>query len=250
VYAVDLHTHTRFFHGFESRSTAFDPVGARLLTGFAARRGLDAVAMTNHDYSWLPAGHPHAQREASQGASAVHTDGGDADRRGDGREADGLLTLPGIEISTTRGHLLVVGPDPPEFVEPAAMTPDEAIDLAHERGCAAIIPHPFRASSVRETDATVDAVEVNGKHTHHRERVALLAEERDCPIVGGSDAHYPFEVGRAYTHVDAEELTPESVVEAIRDGRVEPAVREYQLDRVLSPAYRAIHRLKGDTSSS
>ncbi|AGN00866.1 PHP domain-containing protein [Salinarchaeum sp. Harcht-Bsk1] len=247
MYAVDLHTHTRFFHGFEARSTAFDPVGARLLTALAKRRGLDALAVTNHDYSWLPTGHPHARRAGAHQGSDVRLDGGTAARGPD--QPDEFLTLPGIEISTTRGHLLVVGPDPPAFTEPGTLAPDEAIDLAHERGCAAIIPHPFRASTVRETDATADAVEVNGKHTHHKERVALLAEERDCPIVGGSDAHYPVEVGRSYTRVDAEELTPESVVDAIRDGRVEPAVREYRLDRVLTPVYSAIHRLKGDTSS-
>jgi len=260
VYAVDLHNHTRFFHGFEGRSTAFDPIGARLLTAVAGRRGMDAVALTNHDYRFLPSSRgPASPARDVQSTSAESTDDGEpvaaspaedgesARRSGPVEPGAGAdpLAIPGVEITTTRGHLLVVGPDPPARTEPGALTPDEAIDLAHDRDCAAIIPHPFRASTVRETDATVDAVEVNGKHTHHRERVALLAEERGCPIVGGSDAHYPFEAGRAYTRIDANELTPESVVAAIRDGRVEPAVAEYPLDRVLTPAYRAIHRLKG-----
>jgi len=303
VYAVDLHNHTRFFHGFEGRSTAFDPIGARLLTAVAGRRGMDAVALTNHDYRFMPsrmgpatpalsersmtgeqstAGTPTSGDQSGTGAQrASRASADDASIESEGAPesdaatptvtespssttgADGVevarrsppvspgaagpnpLAIPGIEITTTKGHLLVVGPDPPARTEPGTLTPDEAIELAHDRNCAAIIPHPFRASTVRETDATVDAVEVNGKHTHHRERVTLLAEERDCAIVGGSDAHYPFEVARAYTRVEAEELTPESVVAAIRDGRVEPAVRKYPLDRVLTPAYRVIHRLRG-----
>lgn len=297
MYAVDLHNHTRFFHGFEGRSTAFDPIGARLLTAVAGRRGMDAVALTNHDYRYMPSrggpatpevtersiaadGSMDGEQSAAKGETVrARTDGASADsadapgstagtstvkesptttvgaddaeaaRRSPPVESGASdadpLAIPGIEITTTKGHLLVVGPNPPARTEPGTLTPDEAIELAHDRDCAAIIPHPFRASTVRETDATVDAVEVNGKHTHHRERVTLLAEERDCPIVGGSDAHYPIEAARAYTRVDAEELTPESVVDAIRDDRVEPAVREYPLDGAISAAYSTIHRMKG-----
>jgi hypothetical protein len=38
--------------------------------------------------------------------------------------------------------------------------------------------------------------------------------EQDLPTVGGSDAHYPPEVGRAFTRVDTNRLTPAAVVEA------------------------------------
>ncbi|ELZ07531.1 PHP domain-containing protein [Natrialba aegyptia] len=215
MYLVDLHAHTRFFHGHRSLGDRFDPLGARVLTEIAARRGLDGVATTNHDY---------------------YTDLNPA--------AD-VVTLPGIEITTDRGHVLVVGPDPPAETKPGALSPAEAVALAHDHDCAAIVAHPFRNSTVRElTDVPFDAIEVNGKHPRSRPLVEKLASERNLPLVGGSDAHYPFEVGRAYTTIESERLTPEAVVEAIRDGRVEAQVSRSTLDEVVRRGYRAIHRRK------
>ena len=215
MYSVDLHAHTRFFHGRRDLGDRFDPLGARLLAEAAERRGLEAVATTNHDY-YTP----------------LDPDGGAA-------------TLPGIEITTDRGHVLVVGPDPPAATKPGALSPEEAVALAHDRDCAAIVAHPFRNSTVRElADVPFDAIEVNGKHPRSRPLVEELAAERDLPLVGGSDAHYPFEVGRAYTVVETDRLTPEAVVEAIRDGRVSARVSHSQFDGLLRRGYRAIHNRK------
>jgi predicted metal-dependent phosphoesterase TrpH len=215
VYTVDLHAHTRFFHGHRALGDRFDPLGVRLLTGMAARRGLDGVATTNHDY-YTPLD-----------------------------PSPDVATLPGIEITTDRGHVLVVGPDPPAATKPGALSPREAVALAHDRDCAAIVAHPFRNSTVRELeDVPFDAIEVNGKHPRSQPLVEELAAERELPLVGGSDAHYPFEVGRAYTVVEADRLTPESIVAAIRDGRVRATVSRSGFDSLLRRAYRTIHRRK------
>ncbi|MCU4740880.1 PHP domain-containing protein [Halobacteria archaeon AArc-m2/3/4] len=214
MYAVDLHAHTRFFHGHRSLGDRFDPIGVRLLAWVTGRRGLHGFATTNHDY-YTPF------------SSSVVT------------------VLPGIEVTTTRGHLLVVGPDPPAETEPGELTPAEAVDLAHDRDCVAIVAHPFRNSTITELeDLAVDAIEINGKHPRTRPLVAEIADKRGLPLVGGSDAHYPFEAGRAYTLIDAEELTPESVVEAIRDDRVEARVVDGRFDQALRRGYREIHRRK------
>ncbi|MBZ6495553.1 PHP domain-containing protein [Natrinema longum] len=215
MYTVDLHAHTRFFHGRRSLGDRYDPLGVRLLTELAARRGLDGVATTNHDY-YTPFD-----------------------------PAPDVATLPGIEITTDRGHVLVVGPDPPRATKPGALSPAEAVALAHDRDCAAIVAHPFRNSTVRELeDVPFDAIEVNGKHPRSQPLVEALAAERDLPLVGGSDAHYPFEVGRAYTVVEADRLTPESVVDAIRDGRVSARVSRSKGNRLLRRGYRAVHSRK------
>ncbi|EMA23289.1 MULTISPECIES: PHP-associated domain-containing protein [Haloarcula] len=215
MYTVDLHTHTRFFHGFESRPTAYDPLGAQLVRLASRWHSLDGVALTNHDYS---PGYESGTTET--------------------------LFVPGIEISTTAGHVLVVGPDPPRRTTPGTLTPTEVVSLAHERGCAAIIAHPFRRSDVRKSGAEFDAVEVNGKHPGNIERVRKLADTLSVPIVGGSDAHYPFEVGRAFTRIEASRLTPETVVEAIQAGRVEPQLRSTAFDEAIQTAYRYIHRYR------
>lgn len=214
MFHVDLHTHTRFFHGHPQLGERFDPLGVRLLAGMARFRGIDGFATTNHDYG-------------------TGFDTGDRP-----------TIIPGIEITTTDGHLLVVGPDPPSGTTPGELTPAEAVALAHDRECAAIIAHPYRNSTIRKAEAGADAIEINGKGLDH-DRVARLADRMDLPLVGGSDAHYPIEIGRAATRVEAEELTPESVVDAIRDGRVTATLHDSPSQRMLRSVYRFIHTRKG-----
>jgi predicted metal-dependent phosphoesterase TrpH len=213
----DLHTHSRFFHRPPEWLARYDPGGAWLNERVARRRGLDGVCITNHDYF----------RPDTLDAPA------------------GGFRLPGIEISSTAGHVLVVGSDPPTRTVPGDLTPAEAVGLAHDNDCVAIMAHPFRNGSLPTSDAPFDAVELNGKHPEFRQRVERLARRRGLPIVAGSDAHFPFEVGRASTRLDVDELTPGSVVAAIRDGRVEPVVRRGRIERLLGPVYDRIHRGKG-----
>lgn len=214
VYDCDLHTHSRFFHQSPEVAAVYDPFGMRLSLEVARRRGLDGLAVTNHDFF----------RPETLVDSAC---------------------LPGIEISTTKGHLLVVGPDPPTRTRPGELSPEAAVELAHAHDCAAIIAHPFRNSTLIDCEADFDAVEVNGKHPEHRRRIEAIARERDIPVVGGSDAHFPFEVGRVFTRLDIDRLTPSAVVAAIRDGRVEPRFRDDPITRGLRAVYTRIHRAKG-----
>lgn len=180
----------------------------------ARRRGLDGNAVTNHDVF----------------------------------RADTLVDvscLPGIEITTTKGHLLVVGPDPPSRTQSATLEPADAVDLAYDHGCAAIIAHPFRNSTLHDSDADFDAIEINRNHPEHRQRVEAIATERDLPIVRGIDAHLPFEAGRVSTRLDIDQLTPTTVVDAIRDGRVKPVFRDGPLLRGIWERYDRIHPRRG-----
>lgn len=215
VFGVDLHVHTRFFHGFESAAPLYDPVGCRLAGLVGQLRGLDGIATTNHDYyrSFL--------------------------------DAAGAELIPGIEVTTTHGHVLVVGPDPPTRTEPGEFSPEEVVERAHDRGCAAIIAHPFRNSTVRHTDLDFDAVELNGKTPQTWWRAREVAAKSDLPLVGGSDAHYPFEVGRAYTKVEADELTADAIVDAIRAGNVSAELNFGPVAQALRHGYTFVHKLKG-----
>ena len=217
VIAIDLHAHTRFFHGHPRAGSAFDPIGSRLLALAARARGLDGVALTNHDY------YRSLEGGALSGAVAL---------------------VPGIEVSTTHGHVLVVGPDPPAESEPGELPPGEVVDRAHERGNAVVVAHPYRNSTVRDLDLPFDAIEVNGKHPRTHARAARLADERGLPLVGGSDAHYPVEVGRAYPRIDGDDPTPARVARAIRDGAVEPVVDDRLLHRLTRRFYAAVHDAK------
>ena len=154
------------------------------------------------------------------------------------------LFAPGIDISTAADHVLVVGSDPPRRTSPGELTPTEVVSLAHERGCVAITAHPFRRSDVPESGADFDAVEVNGKHPEDIERVRELADALSLPIVGGSDAHYPFEVGRAFTRIEASQLPLETVVAATKAGRVDPLPQSIPRGKTLQAGYRYIHRFR------
>ena len=217
MYAVDLHSHTRFFHGRRALGDRFDPLGFRLLGAAARRRGLDGLAVTNHDY-YTP---------FDAGAPRV---------------------VPGVEVSTTAGHVLVIGPDPPRETDPGALTPAETVALAHDRNCAAVMAHPFRGTLWRAGEVDFDAVELNGKHPQSHPWVMELARRRDLPVVAGSDAHVPVEVGRAYTAVEADRLTPEAVAAAVRDGRVRARVRHGRADAAVRRLYRLLHGRRGDLS--
>jgi len=221
MYDIDLHSHTRFFHGFEGRPTAFDRTGFRLNVAVAHARGLDAIAVTNHDY--------YTSFDVATGD---------------------LEIIPGMEISTTRGHLLVIGPNPPARTEPGALTPEEAISLAREHECAVVLPHPFRDSTVRDAEVAVDAVEVNGKHPQNAPMVEELAEQKDLPLVGGSDAHYPIEIGRVVTKIEADELTTDTVVQAIKSENTDYETVQRFPDRYIRKLYSAIHWFKRVTSEA
>lgn len=218
---VDLHTHSRFFHTFPGRPTWYDKIGIRHNVMVARARNLDAIAVTNHDY---------------------HTDF-DLDT-GD------LTIIPGIEVSSTEGHLLVVGPDPPETTKPNRITPQEVVDMAHDRDCAVIMAHPYRNSRIKETDVDVDAIEVNGKRSQSPQKVQELADDKDLPLVGGSDAHYPIEIGRAFTKMDVESVTPKSVVDAVQQGRTEFQITRRFPDEYIQQMYSIIHRVKGHTTGA
>ncbi len=215
MFSIDLHTHTRFFHGRPGRPTAYDPVGLRLLCRFARSRKLDGLGLTNHDY--------YEDFDATSGAPTL---------------------IPGNEISTTKGHVLVIGPDPPSRTEPDMISPTQAVSIAHDRGCVAVMAHPYRGSNILNSAASFDAVEINGKHPQNHEKIQALARERELPIIGGSDAHFPFEVGRVYTDVDCDSLTAEAIVDAIRCGRVAPRIRQDTSHRVLQKVYERLHHIK------
>lgn len=217
MYRVDFHSHSRFFHAWPGSRTAYDPVGLRTIAAMASARGLDAVVVTNHDYTY-----PR-----------------------DPKEVAGVTLIPGIEVSTSDGHVLIVGPDPPAQTTPRELSAPEAVGLAHDRNCVAILAHPFRGSEARHTNAPFDAVELNGKNFEHVDQTRELAAERKLPLVGGSDAHYPPELGRMYTEVDCRSLAASDVAEAVREGKTTPAISSSVPQRALSGVYTVIHKAKG-----
>ncbi|MCI4357742.1 MAG: PHP domain-containing protein [Thermoplasmata archaeon] len=110
--------------------------------------------------------------------------------------------IPGVEVSTEEGHLLVYGcSELPPIRRPLS----ETLDWARDRALVTSLAHPFRwthgVGGRIALSAPSSAIEtMNG---HNREvpnaRAALLASRRGIGETGGSDAHTRSDIGRAWT---------------------------------------------------
>lgn len=187
----DLHVHTSSSKDGES--------GVEDILRRAEEAGLDAIAITDHD-----------SVDGAKRALACATE---------------VLVIPGIEVSTRQGHLIVLGVT--ELI-PAGLDVAETVAIARRLGAVIILPHPYHilrhgiARRKKAGMAMVDAVEAfNSRYIvgSANRKAARIARRLDKPCVGGSDAHHARYVGFGRTFVDAEPTVP-AILQAIRDGKV------------------------------
>lgn len=190
---IDPHVHSE--DSYDSR----EPV--ELILEHASDIGLDGVVITDHD-----------EIDESLRAAEMASD-------------YGLVGVPGVEVSTSHGHLLAVGvKEKPPKRHPFADTVERVRDL----GGAAVVPHPFQVTRhgvKKKRIADCDGIEVYNSwlFTGYRNRKARsFAYRHGYPRLGGSDAHSITTVGRAYTEVEIDvgknEVTADDIVAAIKNG--------------------------------
>lgn len=189
----DLHVHTHFSRDSDSDIDE--------LIHTAENRGLDGFAVCDHD---TIEGGQVALRRASELNSR-------------------LIIIPGIEVSTSEGHLLVLDVKEPI---PAGLTPQETIKRAQSQNAVVILPHPFKITShgighIEGLD--VNCVEVINSRcltndSNNKARVEAI--KLGFPQTGGSDCHEPAMIGMAYTHINSTIRTKEGVLEALKQGNV------------------------------
>lgn len=138
------------------------------------------------------------------------------------RSYEDLIIIPGVEISTEDGDLIVLG------VNESPKTPislDSAVDFAKDNGGVIVIPHPYRSMGIGDLGLRIEAhaVEViNPTSTKEENKLASnLSKLKNLPGVAGSDAHSPVELWNVFTEVDAQPSV-EALLEAIRKGMVKP----------------------------
>ncbi len=183
----DLHIHSN--HSSDS-SLKIDDILKQ-----AVKRGLDGIAICDHN---TVEGSLHGIQRA--------------------RELDlPLLVIPGVEVSTKEGHLIVLGVK--ENI-PAELSSPETIRIARERGGIIIAAHPFKIGGIGFGATEADAIETFNSRCifGENEQAKEMAEALGKPEVGGSDSHMLATIGIGFTDIETSS-SEVSVLKAIREGK-------------------------------
>ena len=203
---VDLHNHT----GWGSGDSHLEPSD---LIEQGRRWGLDGIAITDHEQVWDP--------EKVEMLRRRH----------------GFPLIPGVEVETDTGHMLVFGlSGPRRFARSPSV--EELRASADEEEAIIILAHPFddlfSASQLRLNDdeawerlietrrwRLVDAVQTcNGRLMPPQRDLAVeLARRLRVPTTGGSDTHRAMEVARCFTVFEDEIGDERDLVAAVKAGR-------------------------------
>ncbi len=173
----DLHIHT-----FYSKCSSLNP---KILLKIAKKLNFDGIAVTDHN--------------AIKGSLAVKKLNKDPD----------FEVITGSEINTSQGNLLAY------YINKDIKSKNlfEVLDEIKQQGGLAAIAHPFRFSPnikhrfkypIEKIKNKIDAIEAfNARNLPGNNRKAIkIADKLSIPKIAGSDSHFAFEIGKAYTLFD------------------------------------------------
>jgi hypothetical protein len=181
---IDIHIHTT--------NSPDGSVEIEQIPTIIKMKGLDGIAITDHDRFF-------------------------------NEEINGVITIPGIEVSTKEGHLLGLGDV--GCISPG-LSVDETVRTIHSRGGVAILAHPYDVvrGGIRPSQVTerLDGIETINSKAHPYSLTKYLAEKASkrlgIPTFGGSDSHIPETIGDAYTCIESRSCSTDDIVHAIRRG--------------------------------
>jgi len=206
VFRVDMHVHSSY-----SSDGLIKPAE---LVKEAARKGLNGMALTDHN-----------------------SIGGLDEAKETARMIPGFIFIPGIEISTKKGHILAFGvKDAPRRRMPV----DETVEWIIAAGGLPVAGHPYRSftgiGERRVRGAKFAAVEVlNARSPRYKnEKARKLCEELGLGMTAGSDCHRLRELGRAYTIAENVTGGADGLLEMIRKRRTRAGGRSATLPEVAS----------------
>lgn len=150
--------------------------------------------------------------------------------------ADDFRVVIGEEISTRDGEIIGLFLS---TVVPRGLSAEETIDRIHDQGGIVCVPHPFshnrihhlRREALERVKGTIDAIEVfNAREAFagDNRRAAVYARSHGFPGAVGSDAHRPWELGRAYLSC-ADFSGPGDFLQAVRGGTVTGRLAGYAI---------------------
>ena len=201
---IDLHTHTHP----KSDDSLLSPSE---IVVKAKKAGLDGICVTEHDWFWAKETAEHLSKELD------------------------FLVLPGIEMNTEDGHMIVFGVT--EFVFGMHHT-DFLRDIVLKKGGFMILAHPFRHRYYSDEDIAikveecydkplfklVDTIEtLNGRAKEKQNQFsAALGKKLGWQGIAGSDAHFPRDVATVATKFERDVRNVEELIRELKAGRYQP----------------------------
>jgi len=204
---ADLHAHTHFSRdALTSVETFIERYD---------RAGIDVVAVSDHNNI--------------DGALAV-------------RSGAPFRVIVSEEIKTTEGEIIGL------FLQEAVrkdLTPEDTVRAIREQGGLVLIPHPLVGFTALRTEALlrimphVDVIEVfnaRAAFLDRKQAARRLAIEHNKPMSAATDAHVPWEIGRAWTEMPPFE-GPRDFLVALEQGSIHGRASFFAVNFLSTLAY-------------
>jgi predicted metal-dependent phosphoesterase TrpH len=191
---LDLHAHTKY--------SADGTVEPESYLKIAKRNKLDGFAVTDHN--------------EIKGANKAYQLS---------RKKKKIIIIRGIEISSLSGHILGFGVTEPI---PRGLTSEETIEKITDAGGVSVAAHPFRLASgvgsyvVKKAKFSNIEVLNHRSPRHENNRAMRLANELGTGKIGGSDAHFDWELGLAMTEFELQGGTEDDIISELSKKRMKP----------------------------
>ena len=142
----------------------------RTILKTAERIGLDAIAVTDHN-------------TIVGGVKTLRLN-----------EKHSIMVIVGAEIATNIGD--IIGLFLNEEIKSRSIL--DVIDEIRSQAGLILIPHPFKGHKMRDIQSLISRIDLlegcNSRHSISSEQITLL-KTMNKPLVAGSDAHFPQEIG-------------------------------------------------------
>lgn len=175
----------------------------------AIRRGLDGIAVSDHN--------------TTKGGLIAAKIAKKIDRN--------FLVIPSIEVKSKTGDVLAIGIFEELTIKSRSLTAEEAVEQMREKGAVIIAPHPYGREGLGSLVEKLEFDALEGFNARilprFNKKAKELAAKIGLPMVASSDAHIADEIANGITVLKINELSIDTVKDAIKAGKIEIYQEKY-----------------------
>ena len=211
AFTVDFHIHTKYSYDALNKPES--------IIVKAKKCGLDAVVVLDHD-------------TVKGGVKTASLD------------SHGVMVIPAVEVKTDIGD--IIGLFMRKEIESTEYR--AVIKEIRTQDGLVMLPHPYYKHKLTDDlYDKIDLIEINNARllSEMNRKAEKLAEKHNIAAVSGSDAHFPWEIGRCVTVFEETPLTRDEFIDLILHGkRTHKAGNSGIVNTVLSQLIKYIRRPK------